>query len=203
MKSNKDILSDYIPDKAVPVIFDWLENSNVQLKITRNRSTKLGDYRPPLKYKFHKISINHDLNKYHFLITLVHEFAHLKVWEQYKHRVKPHGQEWKDKYRELLEIFLTAEVFPEEILEVLYKFINNPTATSINTELSRVLRNYDESKKHLTLEEIPDNSFFKIHNGVIFEKLEKLRKRYKCKRIDNKRIYLVSPLAEVILVENK
>jgi len=201
MKSNKNILTDYIPVKSVPIILDWLENSNVQLKITRNRSTKLGDYRPPIQHKFHRISVNYDLNKYHFLITLVHEFAHLKIWEQFKHRVKPHGKEWKDKYSELLQIFFDPAIFPIELLNVLHQFVKNPTATSINTELSRVLRTYDKSNKYLTLEELPDKSMFKIHNGVVFEKLEKLRKRYKCKRIDNKRIYLVSPIAEVTLVE--
>lgn len=201
MKTYKEILTDYIPDNAVPVIMNWFENSNFQLKITRSRTTKLGDYRPPLKHNFHKISINHDLNKYNFLITLIHEYAHLKIWEQYKHRVKPHGKEWKDQYRELLQIFLNTKIFPEDILNVLYKFIENPTSTSINTELIKILRSYDKSKNYLTLEDLPDKSLFKIHNGLVFEKLEKLRKRYKCKRLDNMRIYLVGPLVEVTLVQ--
>ncbi len=106
MKTYKDILLEYLPEKAVPEILNWLENSNVQLKITRNRHTKLGDYRPPIKHKFHKISINYDLNKYNFLITLIHEFAHLNIWEQFKNRVKPHGKEWKEEYSKLLLPFL-------------------------------------------------------------------------------------------------
>jgi hypothetical protein len=201
MKTYSDILLEYLPENSVPVMLDWLENSNVQLKITRNRHTKLGDYRPPIKHTFHKISINHDLNKYNFLITLVHEFAHLRIWEKYKNRVKPHGKEWKAEYSKLLQPFLNSEIFPADIIKVLNQFVNNPSSTSINIELTRVLRLYDKSKNNLTLEELPYHSHFRIYNGVIFEKLEKLRKRYKCKRLDNNRIYLVNPMAEVDLVE--
>ncbi|HAD34265.1 MAG TPA: hypothetical protein DCF44_07170 [Chitinophagaceae bacterium] len=41
------------------------------------------------------MSVNGNLNSYHFLITLLHEIAHMLVWEQFRNRVKPHGLEWK------------------------------------------------------------------------------------------------------------
>jgi len=200
MKTYKEILSDYIPEKSVLPVLDFLNISNVQLKITKSRSTKLGDYRPPVRTKFHKISVNHDLNKYHFLITLIHEFAHLKIWEEHKRKVKPHGKEWKQKFRELMDPYINEFIFPKDILTVLHKFLKNPTSSSVDTELTKKLREYDNGKEYFTLEELPDNGLFRIYNGVIFKKLERIRKRYKCKRIDNNRIYLISPIMEVIPV---
>ncbi len=198
MKTYREVLLDYIPEAAVPNVLEFLNTSNVQLKITKSRSTKLGDYRPPIGSKFHKISVNHDLNKYHFLVTLIHEFAHLNTWEKYNRRVKPHGKEWKLSFRELMDPYLNDAVFPGDILIVLHKFLKNPTSSSVDTELTKKMREYDRGKEYLTLEELPDNSLFKIYNGVIFKKLDRIRKRYKCKRMDNNRTYLISPIMEVI-----
>lgn len=203
MKTYKDLLYKYLPTQSVPLIFEWLEFYNVQLKINRTRITKLGDYRPPLHYKYHRISVNHDLNKYHFLLTLVHEFAHLKVWEKYKKNVKPHGIEWKTEFRELMQNFTYEDVFPKDILNILNSFLYNPSSPSVSKELLLILRKYDINNKYLTLEELPDNSVFQIYNGLTFIKFEKMRKRYKCKRLDNNRIYLVNPLMKVVPVKNK
>lgn len=200
MKTYKEVLQDYIPEESVSPVLELLNTSNVQLKITKSRSTKLGDYRPPIRSKFHKISVNHDLNKYNFLITLIHEFAHLKNWEEHKHKAKPHGKEWKQKFRELMESYLNESVFPKDILTVLHKFLKNPTSSSADTQLTKKLREYDKGQEYFTLEELPDDSLFKIYNGTIFKKLERIRKRYKCKRIDNNRIYLISPIMEVVPV---
>jgi len=202
MKTHKDILADYLPELSVPIVFDWVKGNNVQLKIAKNRSTKLGDYRPPQgRYGFHRISVNHDLNKYNFLLTFVHEFAHLKNWEQHKRNVNPHGKEWKTKFRELMQNFMNEDIFPKDILDVLITFLKNPSSSTVNISLTKKLREYDSARDYLTLEELPDEALFKIHNGFVFKKLEKLRKRYKCKRLDNNRIYLVSPIAEVVQVE--
>ena len=46
-------------------------------------------------------------------------------------------------------------------------------------------------------------ALFKLKNGRVFRKDEKLRKRYKCTEVKTKRIYLFSPVAEVELVEGK
>lgn len=202
MKTYKEVLSEYIPEESVETILNWLQTSNVQLKITRNRSTKLGDYRPPIKHKYHRISVNHDLNKYQFLITLIHELAHLKTWELYQRKVKPHGIEWKNKFSEMLEIFMDEKVFPQDVLIVLKKFQKNPGSTVADELLTKKLREYDPGEKIFTLDEIPDNGTFKIYNGLLFKKLEKLRKRYKCKRLDNNRIYLINSLMEVIPVND-
>jgi hypothetical protein len=201
MQRYREILQKYIPEAAVPKILEWLSGSNVQLNITRSRSTKLGDYRAPYKVKYHKISVNHDLNKYQFLLTLVHELAHLKTFEAFGRKVKPHGPEWKHNFREMMEPFLNTDVYPADLLGPLKKYLQNPSSSTSNTELLKEFRRFDGPKDYLTLEEIPANSLFRIHNGVVFKKLEKLRKRYKCLRMDNNRVYLVSPLVKIHLLE--
>ena len=189
-----------MPGAAVPLILEWLTGSNVQLHITRSRTTKLGDYRSPYGVKYHKISVNHDLNKYQFLLTLVHELAHLKTFEAFKNRVKPHGKEWKANFQDLMQPFLNEDVFPDDLLPVVRKYMANPSSTTSNSALLEGMRKYDGPKDYFTLDELPMDSLFRIHNGVVFKKVEKLRKRYKCLRLDNKRIYLVSPLMKVVPV---
>lgn len=201
MEKYKAVLSKYIPESSIPIIINWLSRSNVQLNISKSRSTKLGDYRPPYRQSYHRISVNHDLNKYQFLLTLVHEMAHLKTFEEYKNKVSPHGKEWKSNFRQLMEPFLNESVFPVELLPAVNKYLINPSSSTSNTSLLNELRKYDGPKDYLTLDEIPFQSKFRIHNGVVFKKIEKMRKRYKCLRLDNNRMYVVSPLLKVIPVE--
>jgi hypothetical protein len=198
MKPYKETLLDYLPEKAVPIALKWIENSNVQLKITKSRSSKLGDYRPPLLKKFHRISVNSDLNKYHFLITFVHEYAHLKNWELHSRKVKPHGNEWKKAFREQMEPFMNEDIFPQDLKPIVVQYLKNPNSSTMNTRLVKKLREYDTVRNYLTLEELPFNSWFRIYNGIVFEKLEKMQKRFKCRRIDTNRIYMVSPIIRVI-----
>lgn len=203
MEAYREILLKYLPHAAVQQIFEWLTQSNVQLNISKSRSTKLGDYRPPHRVKYHKISVNHDLNKYQFLLTLVHELAHLKTYEAYRNKVNPHGKEWKLRFRELMMPFLNESVFPADLLEPLRKYLENPSSSTSNSSLLHELRRYDGPKDYFTLDELPEHSLFRIHNGVVFKKVEKLRKRYKCLRLDNHRMYLVSPLVKVIPVQER
>jgi len=201
MPDNKEILSKYLPENTISAALQWLQKSNVQLKITRARNSKLGDYRPPLRQPYHRISVNHDLNKYHFFLTFVHEYAHLKTWEKYKNRVKPHGPEWKIRFRELMQPFLNPSIFPADLLPIIKNYLENPGASSSNTNLINAFRKYDTGKSYFTVEDIPNNSIFMTKNGMIFKKGDKLRKRYKCQRMDNKRMYLVSSIAEAVPVE--
>ena len=199
MTKYKTILEKYLPGNAVDIIYDWLRKYNIHLKVSRTRSSKLGDYRPPQRGKGHQISINYDLNQYAFLITLVHEIAHLVVFENYRNRVKAHGKEWKDAYRELMQPFLEIDIFPEDIDAALRSYLARSYASSgSDLNLSRVLQNYDEVQG-LTLEMLDEGSTFKLPNGKTFKKGPRVRKRYRCLNVDNNRIYLVNPLAKVEL----
>src|SRR5882757_9323108 len=99
-------LQQFIPDKAGQLVLDYLHQYKVHLTITRERKTILGDYRHATDFDHHRISINGNLNKYAFLITLIHELGHLVTFQQHRNKVAAHGREWKDAYRKVLEDFL-------------------------------------------------------------------------------------------------
>ena len=194
-------LNSYIPIDSIPLIKKWIEALDIVVKITKSRNTKLGDFRVNRKGEY-LISINYDLNEYAFLITITHEIAHAFVWREYKSKVYPHGAEWKNTFKKMMLNFLNSNVFPDDILRVLSKHIKNPKASTANDyNLSIILKNYDKNPKQ-TIDEIPNGSIFSTVNGQQFMKIEKLRKRYKCKEIVSEKIYLFSPLAIVNILHN-
>lgn len=199
--TEKEILVQYIPEEAVEQVYKSIVEHEIHFKITRSRKTKLGDYRPPIRHPHHRITINHDLNPYSFLITYIHELAHLKVYEKFKSRVAPHGKEWKQIYKELMLDFLNLDIFPENIQTVLNKSIQNSRASSTSDlKLSRILQQYDKTNGHDRVEDLPLNAVFETQNGKQFKKGERVRTRYKCQNMHNKRIYLFHPLMPVIHV---
>ncbi len=201
---NQSILYKYIPEKAVSTISEWIYQYDFKLKIKKSRSTKYGDYRPPLSNLNHQITINYDLNKYAFLVTLIHEVAHLTNWNKYKNRVKPHGEEWKQEYKLLMEPFLKSDIFPEEIMLVLKNYMQNPAASSCSAiSLLRALKKHDNKTGIVLLEELPMQSVFKIAKDRHFIKGDRIRKCFKCLEIKTKREYLFKPLSEVTLVNSE
>ena len=202
---NSEILKKYIPEFAVPQIAIWIIEYDFKLKITKERSTKLGDYTSPRDGLNHTITINHNLNPYSFFITLVHEIAHLKTFNQYRNSVLPHGQEWKESFRVLMTPFLSTDNLPLDVLYALRKYLQNPAAASCSdATLMRTLKLYDthDTNGHLILlEHLPYRTHFLYNGSRIFEKGEKLRKRYRCKELSTGSVYLFSPLAEVEVFE--
>lgn len=189
-----------MPPGAAPIIAKWIDYFQCEFKISKGRATKLGDYRHPFRNAGHKISVNNNLNAYAFLVTTVHEFAHLLTWNDHRNRVKPHGNEWKHNFKRMMAPFLEQNVFPEDLKKTIVAYLNNPSAASCtDLKLSRALKKYDRHLDVSRLEELPLNAVFSIKDGRQFKKGEKLRKRYRCLCLDNGNIYLFNPLAEVTL----
>lgn len=194
---NQSILQKYIPEKAIPIVAEWIYKFDFKLKIKKSRSSKYGDYRPPVKDNNHQITINYDMNKYAFLITLIHEVAHLHNYNKHKNTVKPHGEEWKVSYKLLMQPFLHAEMFPQDIYVALNKYMNNPAASSCSDiDLLRVLKKYDSRENAVLLEEVLHGTTF-VYNSRQFVRGEKVRKRFKCVELQTKLVYLFNPLTEV------
>lgn len=199
---NSEVLKKYLPEQTVPVIAAWIVQLDFKLKIKRERSTRLGDYTSPRNGMNHLITINHNLNKYAFLITLVHEVAHLVTFNQHKNTVAPHGAEWKQNFKELMHPFLTTDVFPLEVFSALRKYMSNPAASSCaDTNLLRTLKLHDENNDAVFLEYLPQNATFIYNGSRVFVKGEKVRKRFKCMELKSGSIYLFDPLTEVELFE--
>ena len=199
MSETAEILKNYMPGEAAPLIARWINHYQVTIKVSRGRRTKLGDYRHPFGVQGHRISINYNLNPYAFLITLVHEFGHLLTYNRYKNRVKPHGTEWKLAFRELMDPFLDMQVFPIELQNQLKGYLDNPAASSCSDlNLMRILERYDQvHPDQLNIESIVHGELFYTADGRCFRKGEKLRKRFKCQELKTKRFYLFNPLAKV------
>ena len=199
-------LAAYLPDNSFEPVVAYINHYKIHLTVTRQRKSVLGDYRHAGGWGNHKISINGNLNKYEFLITFLHELAHLFTYEQYKNKVEPHGLEWKNNYSQLLQDFVQRNIFPQDIVKALQKSIKNPSATANGeTELLMILRNYSQqSKPGITIvDNIPDGGEFITENGRHFKKIGKRRKRYECVELNTGRRYSFSGLSEVkIVVDN-
>lgn len=199
------VLEKYLPAEAAPLVARWIDYFKCEFKISRNRNSKFGDYHSPYGGKGHRISVNYDLNPYAFLVTTVHEFAHLHTWNEHKQKAKPHGTEWKNNFKKMMQPFFEKEIFPADVKRAIINYLDNPAASSCSDlNLYRSLRKYDAPKVSeaiLTVEKIPLKALFKLKDGRVFRKDEKLRKRFKCTEVATKRIYLFSPVAEVELIE--
>jgi SprT protein len=201
LERNKSILHKYIPEAAVPLIAEWIYAYDFKLKIKRSRSSKYGDYRPPIDKTNHQISINKDMNPYAFLVTLVHEIAHLSNWQKNGGQVKPHGDEWKKEFRWLMQPFFELSVFPDDVHASLTRYLKNPAASSCSdTTLLRTLKRYDGDKGCVFLEELPLGTVFIFGKGRHFQKGERIRKRFTCLELGTRRKFLFNPLSEVTVV---
>ena len=192
-------LQQFIPEGAAALVMEYLHHYRVHLTITRERKTVLGDYRHATHTQNHRISVNGNLNKYSFLITLIHELAHLVTFMEYGNRVQSHGKEWKAVYRRMLEDFMRLPLFPDDILAAFRRTLHDLPASSCADEgLMRVLRKYDENPDGLVLvEQIAEGGHFQVEDGRVFQKGKKLRKRYQCVDISTGKLYLFSAIYEV------
>lgn len=192
-------LEDFIPKGSLPPVLKYLQQYKVHLTITRGRKSVLGDYRHALGNKTHRISVNGNLNRYAFLITLIHELAHLVTFMQFQHRVAAHGREWKDTYRMLLLQFLADDLFPANIKQALERSLHNlPASSCADENLTRVLKTYDSSANGLVMiEQLAEGTLFTIEGGRVFKKGKQLRKRFQCLEVDSGKLYLFSPVYEV------
>ena len=172
------ILARHIPPPAAPLVAQYLDKYQVQLTIKWARASKLGDYRSPRKGEKHAISINHNLNPYAFLLTLVHELAHLLTFEKFANRVAPHGEEWKAEFKLLMEPFINMKVYPEPLEKVLLNYMRNPKAASCaDPQLLRAMNQFN-AVPDVFVEQLPFGTFFKVDKDRVFQKGEKKRKNF-------------------------
>ena len=194
-----EYLQRYLPPNSGQLVLQYLHQYKVHLTITRERKSLYGDYRHATHDRNHRISVNGNLNKFSFLITLVHELAHLLTFQQHGNRVASHGKEWKQLFAFLLKDFLTTHIFPDDIRQALQKSLHDlPASSCADENLMRVLRRYDANSPDMVLvEQIPEGNLFALEDGRVFKRGKKLRKRYECVEVKTKKLYLFSPVYEV------
>ena len=195
-----EVLKKYLPERAVLPCFELIQQTQVHLKIVNERVTRHGDYRRMSDGR-HQITVNATLNKYRFLITLIHEIAHLVAFEKYGRRIKPHGLEWKHTFQHLMLPFLRPDIYPEKILTYLATYLKNPIAsTDSDVNLSLALRNGIAQKGKTFIFEVPNGYTFQYKN-ILYKRGVKRRTRFECLNLTNKKVYLFNQNAEVLLID--
>tara|TARA_B100001287_G_scaffold276645_1_gene288437 strand:- start:5474 stop:6097 length:624 start_codon:yes stop_codon:yes gene_type:complete len=194
----KETIQEYIPEAFVSYVYNHLRSKNVIFKAVKPRKTKLGDFRVPRdQLNIPQITINNNLNPYAFLITTLHEIAHLHTHLKYNHRVKAHGKEWKFEFQELLHPLLSAHALPEALKVCLKNTIENTKAASYSDlTLCRALLQFDLPNNEIPLEQVEHGAHF-ILNKKSFKKGKLRRTRYLCSELSCGKVYLIHALAQV------
>lgn len=192
-----EVLENFMPQNSLSYIKKWLEGHICHIKITKNRQSKLGDYRL-MPDKSHQISINGNLDPELFFFVFTHEIAHLLAFYE-KRNIAPHGKEWKNTFRDL--ILESLSVYSTDCQILLKNFAKNPKA---NYMASPELVKYFDAKSpdhHTYIENLPIGEHF-LYQSQLFQVEEKKKKRYLCKNLRTGRLYLFKSCAKVERVNN-
>ncbi|QHT66416.1 SprT family zinc-dependent metalloprotease [Rhodocytophaga rosea] len=192
------VFYQFCPSTAADYCYQLWLSHGFQLRITRARSSKLGDYRfSSAAAVKHQISVNENLNPYSFLVTYIHEVAHLLTFQQYKRKVNPHGKEWKRNFQQLMHPILNETVFPASILLPLQAYMANPKASSCSDAvLLKALQSADLTGSQTFLTELAVGENFTLQ-GRVFTKGALKRTRILCLEKKSGKQYLIPGQAVV------
>ncbi len=197
----EEIFSKHLPPAAIPFCVKIWKDQPFHFKITSSRKTKLGDFRYRKDQKLQTITLNSDLNQFQFLLTFIHEVAHLHAFQKFGFTINPHGREWKSTFQEIMFPFLKEDFFPLDILIPLKKHMRNPKASSAaDLFLMKEMSKYDLNNKALDqvfLSDLKPGTRFLI-SGRKFEKAETRRTRVVCIEITSGKKFLIALMAKVV-----
>lgn len=202
-KKMEELLNQHLPANSVTYCLHLWQELPFSFKISRTRSSCFGNY--IFRNGQHKITVNHDLNIYAFLVTYIHEIAHQRAWlNKGRKKIEPHGKEWKKSFQDLMNPLLNSSVFPENVLVPLSQYMQNPAASSVSfAPLFEALRSFDkEAETGISLSEVTDNQWFEFR-GNVFQKLEKRRTRVLCLEKISKRRYTILATARVEIINGQ
>ncbi|WP_209329673.1 transcription elongation protein SprT [Lunatimonas salinarum] len=193
-------LSGRVPEQSIAYCYElWRENP-FHFVVSKSRTSKLGDFTYRRNRSVQKITVNHDLNPYQFLITYIHEVAHHRVYAKYGSTRMPHGIEWKREFQRLMEPMLVREVFPMDVLVPLRRHMSNPKASAgADLFLMKELMKYDSGERgesEMLLSDLVLGQRF-LFKERLFEKLESRRTRVLCEEVGTGRHFLISGHASV------
>jgi hypothetical protein len=200
----RQILSKHIPANSLPYCLRLWEEKPFNFTISKSRKSKLGDFRYRRDRSIQTITINGDLNPYQFLLTFIHEVAHLHTFLKFGIEIAPHGQEWKQTFQKLISPLLSVQVFPRDLLIPLQRHMRAPKASSAqDLFLMKEMSKYDLQKDLETnsfLSDLQLGITFELE-GRVFKKGETRRTRVLCEEIKTEKKYLITHLAKVKVIE--
>ena len=187
-------LEKYLPQNTLEYLKIWFSDYYIHIKVTRNRNSKLGYYRK-LPDNSHEITVNSTLTPQLFFFVLTHELAHLIAFEKYGRKISPHGNEWKETFRNMLMDSL--EIYDEELKPIIIKFSKSPKANFMaSPDLVRYFHTEKQDDTLHFIEQLQKGEFFIYRNEkYLLEGL--VKKNYLCKNLATGRKYSFKPLARV------
>lgn len=189
-----ETLKSYLPENALSFLKIWFADYPIHIKITRNRNSKLGDYRK-MPDQSHQITINSTLEPDLFFFVLTHELAHLIAFEKFGRRISAHGNEWKTTFAQM--ILESLEIYPQDLQLILKKFSKSPKANFMSSsDLVRYFH-FDQLKEdEAFMESLQIGDRF-MYREDAYKVEEKRKKLYLCINSTNAKKYLFKPLAKV------
>lgn len=186
------VLEKFLPENTLPFLRKWFGSYNCHLKITKNRNSKLGDYRK-FPDNSHQITVNGTLEPQLFFFVLTHELAHLIAFEKFGRRISPHGEEWKVTFREML--LESIEIYQEDLQPIIKKFLKSPKANFMaSPELVKYFHKEEDGFFYIENLKIGDEFNFREEAYIL---KEKIKKRYLCKNLSNGKQYLFKSVTKV------
>ncbi|UOE38341.1 SprT-like domain-containing protein [Chryseobacterium oryzae] len=188
-------LQNYLPENTFPYLKNWFSNHYIHIKITKNRESKLGDYRK-LRDNSHEISLNSTLPPQLFFFVLTHELAHLLAFEKYGRKIAPHGAEWKHTFRNML--LESIEVYEDNLKPIIINFSRSPKANFMaSPDLVKYfeIRNQDDGSEYIHALKNGDQFIYRNEKYVL---QSLIKKNYLCMHLASGRKYSFKPLARVI-----
>ncbi len=188
------VLQKYLPENSLPFLKQWFGEHYIHIKITRDRNSKLGDYRM-MPDKSHQITLNSTLEPQLFFFVLTHELAHLLAFENYGRRIAPHGTEWKVTFGKML--LESLDVYQLDLQKIIIKFSKSPKANFMaSPDLVRYfhLKDLEDHQSFVENLEINDRFVYKKESYLL---IEKRKKNYLCKNLNSGKTYIFKPLVPV------
>lgn len=191
------VFQRFVPLNAAQYCLELYLQHGFEFKIKKSRKTKYGDYKFEPTQEKHIITINNDLNQYAFLITYLHEVAHLITYQKHKNKVTPHGKEWKNTFKIVSLPILNPQVFPDLLLKRLAHYMLNPKASSCSDpNLYTLLKKYDRQNDTCLLQTLQVGDQFLL-NGASYQYIQLKRTRVLCLKINSDKKYLISKISSV------
>ena len=203
LTDSKMIFERHVPRTAVAYCTTLQKIYGFTLRVSRPRRSKWGDYRyQRLNGRVqHAISVNVNLNAYAFLITYLHEVAHLRAFQQHGHSIPPHGAAWKQCFAQLLVPVLSEKVLPTDLLVALRSYARNPRAsTGADALLTLVLQRYNPPSSQVPLRCLSAGKRF-IFRERTYVKQKTRRTRVLCQEVNNRKQYLILETTLVDLLD--
>jgi hypothetical protein len=93
---------------------------------------------------------------------------------------------------------MKLKLFPSDLNQALQKSLHDlPASSCSDTNLTRILKQYDKKDKTVLVENIKEGNQFRTSDGKLFTRGRLIRKRIECRDTSSGKLYLFSPVYEV------